>query len=257
MMPFPNLLASAVIALATSAFLTAPAPAHAQDAPYRGYPYPCPEGPGPGEYEAGMTPIDTAGTMVRACLPEEPTPEAPPVDPMIGMMTNLNAGLSTLSEMQAAMIEALNSPANTRLRNGYWSQYQDGEPPAPGQKCGATFANTEGLLGVVSSGGGADPAVLLVSGEDVPRSRQRVMITATLHQTGERPARVQAFNWMDPGSGLGSIAFAMPTLDAAIEGMADQAEVAVEVDGRRVYRLTYHSGKEASAALARCARGSN
>jgi hypothetical protein len=180
-------------------------------------------------------------------------------DPLQPMVESLRAVIKIQQQQlhQAAgeMRTLMNDPKFQKLRNGHWTSYQEGFPTVPGEKCAASFFNMDGMLSVAGLGGYKDPALLILTGKDVPAPRREAQISATLHQSGERPQRVRVFNFKHPRTGLGTIAFAVPSLEAAVMGMDDKSEIAVEINKARIYSLTYHSGKKASASLARCAGG--
>src|SRR3546814_8130328 len=126
----------------------------------------------------------------------------------------------------AQVLQALASdPSDQKLRQGYWTQYQEGTAPEAGRNCAATFMNMDGMLEITALGGYRDPALLLLSGADVPSPEQMAQVTATLHQTGERPQTVPVYNFTAPGTDAGTVAFAVPSPEAAAEGLDDQAGV--------------------------------
>ncbi|MCR4266550.1 hypothetical protein [Nitratireductor sp. ZSWI3] len=185
-------------------------------------------------------------------------PGAPQGDPMADMMSNLSALIQIQrNRMNAAMgtMKALAAdPRFQKLHGGYWTYYQEGNPPVPGQKCTATFANMDGMLSIAGLGGYKDPALLLLTGKDVPNPRREGRIQAVLHQSGERPQRVSVHNFTHPRMGLGTVAFAVPNLEAAVQGLEDKAEIGVDVNNVRIYTLRYHSGKQVGTQLQRCAK---
>lgn len=188
----------------------------------------------------------------------EPRPPLPPSDPMKDRTDSLMGFAGMLHDSWNRYVDAVgtlaNNPNYKKMAEGEWAYYQEGEPPAPGQKCAATFVNVDGMLSVAAMGGYKDPALLLLSGVDVPRPHNEGTIRATLHQTGERPQNVSVQNFTASGMNVGTVAFAIPSLEAAVQGLEDEAEIAVDVDGKRIYMLKYHSGHQASTELERCAK---
>lgn len=139
-----------------------------------------------------------------------------------------------------------------KLKQGFWTYGQGGQPPRPGQLCTAAFMNEDGILQVAAKGGHADPAGLLLTGKDIPKAWGNPVVRAKLFQTGEKPATVRA-SYVHLMPGQGTIVFEIPSLDAAMDGFADESEIAVEVDGEPIYSLRYHSGHQAVAELRKCA----
>lgn len=185
-------------------------------------------------------------------------PGTPQSNPMESAVNSMRALIELRHRSLAAAAQGLKSlasdPRYQKLREGYWTLYQEGAAPAPGQKCAATFMNMDGMLGITALGGYRDPALLLLSGADVPSPEETVQVNATLHQTGERPQTVPVYNFRAPGSDAGTVAFAVPSLEAAAQGLADKAEIAVDIDGKRIYAVKYHGGRQAGAGLEACAR---
>lgn len=183
--------------------------------------------------------------------------QSPQPDPMEGAVNNMRALIELRHQSLTAAVQGLkaltNDPRYRKLMQGYWTQYQEGAAPEPGRRCAATFMNGDGMLGITALGGYRDPALLLLSGADVPTPDQTVKVSATLHQTGERPQTVPVYNFITPGTAAGTVAFAVPSLEAAAQGLADTAEIAVDIAGKRIYAVKYHSGREAGSALALCA----
>lgn len=182
---------------------------------------------------------------------------APQSDPMEGAVNSMRALIELRQQSLAAAVKGLkelaSDPRYQKLMQGYWTQYQEGAEPEPGRRCAATFMNGDGMLGIAALGGYRDPALLLLSGADVPSPDQMAQVTATLHQTGERPQTVPVYNFTAPGTDAGTVAFAVPSLEAAARGLDDKAEIAVDIGGKRIYAVKYHGGHAAGSNLARCA----
>lgn len=187
-----------------------------------------------------------------------PQQQSPQPDPMEGAVNSMRALIDlrhkSLTAAAQGLQELASDPRYQKLMRGYWTQYQEGTAPAPGRKCAATFMNMDGMLGITALGGYRDPALLLLSGADVPSPEQMAKVTATLHQTGERPQTVPVYNFTAPGTDTGTVAFAVPSLEAAAQGLTDKAEIAVDIDGKRIYAVKYHGGNQAGAELEACAK---
>lgn len=189
---------------------------------------------------------------------QQQQPQSSGPDPMEGAVNSMRALIDLRQKSLRAAAQGLkdlaNDPRYRKLMQGYWTQYQEGASPEPGERCAATFMNGDGMVGIAALGGYDDPALLLLSGADVPSPPQMAQIRATLHQTDERPQTVPVYSFRAPGTEVGTVAFAVPSLAAAAKGLADDAELAVDVDNKRIFSVRYHSGRRASAELERCAK---
>jgi hypothetical protein len=58
-----------------------------------------------------------------------------------------------------------------------------------------------------------------------------------------------------PGLPFGVIAFAVPTIDAALAGIEDVVSFNVEIDGRSVANTTWHSGLKVRDEFRKCING--
>lgn len=201
--------------------------------------------------------ISIAGmTTLFPAVPAHAQKQAPP-----GLAELQTNHLQTLLEQQQkeSTADALSTlqgdPEEQKIFEGSWTYYQEGDPPIPGQMCAATFSSQDGMLSVAALGGRKDPAVLLFVGKDVPVPSEQTMIRATLHQTASSPQTVAAYNFTIVGGKVGAIAFALPSFDAAISGLLDESEIAVDVNNERVYSLKYNKGDMTKAELKKCANG--
>lgn len=84
----------------------------------------------------------------------------------------------------------------------------------------------------------------------IPRSPEPRLIGVSLDQTGAPRAKVSAYNHEMSESGV--ITFAVPSMQAGVEGLTDTLRTRVRLDNRQVFDLEYHSGLEAQAKLRAC-----
>lgn len=145
------------------------------------------------------------------------------------------------------------SPESLKYVDGFWKHGQGGQPSTPGRLCTAAFMNMDGVLQIAATGGRHDPAGLLLSGNDIPRPASPTALRVTFNQTGSEPAAVTAQSIPLMDNGIGTIVLAAPSLDAVMDGLLDESEFSVDLDGKRIYSLKYHSGKQAMKDLRKCA----
>ena len=143
-----------------------------------------------------------------------------------------------------------------RWLKGSWEFFQSRVPAGPGEYCSAMYQGRDGMITL----GGLDKrwggALLMFTGENIPKPRKFREITATLTQTGDAPAKVKVFNYArDPGMDpLGTLVFAVPTMDAALAGMTDELEFAIAIDDKEVFRMAWKDGRKAADELRKCVR---
>ncbi len=166
--------------------------------------------------------------------------------------------LEEANALQASMREqeALENAELERWRNGFWQFFQSRDPADPGEYCAAMFQNPQGMITLTGLDETWDGALLMFTGENVPRPRRFREITATLTQTGDPPATLRVFNFAnDPRMNeLGTLVFAVPSMDAALDSISDEQEFAVSIGGDEVFRMGWKDGREARDSLRRCVR---
>jgi hypothetical protein len=164
--------------------------------------------------------------------------------------------LEALRRDQEIIAEPQADPRFERFANGGWDYYQSRQPAAPGEYCAATYLNRDGMItltGVDQSWGGA---MLIFVGEHIPKPETFRTISATLKQTGDPPATVQVHNLAQVPQmhELGTLVFAVPSMDAALSGMTDALEFIIEIEGVEVFRMSWKDGLKARDQLRKCVR---
>lgn len=85
-----------------------------------------------------------------------------------------------------------------------------------------------------------------------PRSAQPRVIKVSLKQANDPVATVGVFNfsighWEGP-----AIAFAVPTIEAALQGMEDKLDMHLQYEGQNIGDIEWHSGLAARDTLKKC-----
>ncbi|MGQ0530651.1 MAG: hypothetical protein ACT4PG_12760 [Panacagrimonas sp.] len=143
-----------------------------------------------------------------------------------------------------------------RWLKGSWDFFQSRTPAGPGEFCAAMYQSRDGMITLSGFDKSWDGALLMFTGENIPKPRTFREITATLTQTGDAPAKVKVFNYArDPRMGpFGTLVFAVPTMDAALAGITDELEFAIVVDDDEVFRMAWKDGLKAADELRTCVR---
>lgn len=163
-------------------------------------------------------------------------------------------------------LDLLQDPTYLRYLSGSWSLFPTAASAdaAPGEYCIASFfkasmdpdANDAPvMINLSGSGGDYEGALLSFATEAIPKPDTMQMIAVTLTQNNEPSVTVQAFNYSVPHLPFGVIAFAMPTIEAALDGMEDVQSFDVAIDGRSVANTTWHSGLRVRDEFRRCLNG--
>lgn len=143
-----------------------------------------------------------------------------------------------------------------RWRNGYWEFFQARDPAGPGEFCTAMFQSPGGMITLSGFDDSWDGALLMFTGERIPKPRALREVTVTLTQTGEPPVTVRAYNReRDPRMGdFGTLVLAVPTMSEALAGMTDEQEFIISINGRQVFRMSWKEGLMAADELRKCVR---
>ncbi|MBI4782224.1 MAG: hypothetical protein HY785_13020 [Oscillatoriophycideae cyanobacterium NC_groundwater_1537_Pr4_S-0.65um_50_18] len=234
--------------------------------------YPC-SFAGPGEIVVGST---QGGYGVASVLLCDTDPYAQPeyeesgdygsssyYDPDLAALEFQTANAMLQMQQQ---LELLQDPDYLRYLSGSWKLFPTAtsEEITPGDYCVASFfkasmnpaANDAPVMITVSGpGGDYDGSLLTFASEAIPRPETVETITVTLTQNDEPPATVRAFNYSMPNLPFGVIAFAVPTIDAALAGMEDVQSFDVAIAGQSVAQTTWHSGIRVRDELRNCLNG--
>ena len=140
------------------------------------------------------------------------------------------------------------------LRNeGFWSVYQEGEPPVLGQKCNAAWVSASGVITIGTIGGINDPALLIYTSNKIPHSKDPVPANLHIKENGKE-RDVQGMNYTFPKNTAGSIIFNLRSLKAVIGDMKDSGRVQVDLDGKELIDISWKDGLEMTKKLAQCAK---
>jgi hypothetical protein len=187
-------------------------------------------------------------------------PAPPPAyDPM---QQRINLALGNMLESQRRVkdkAKLMKDPRYQAYVNGSWSYFQDSHTKKPGEFCSAFFSRQEGFAMLSGPGAGYDGALLTFWGMNVPRPKTTRKIKVTLKQTDDKPQTVTAFNYYNPAHGMGAVALAVPTIEAALAGILDKQEFELVAGGKSIAKVKWHSGlamkKKLTACVAKRAAG--
>lgn len=179
-----------------------------------------------------------------------------PRDPMAEAMADIYNVGETSSAFGAELKEQMKDPkfkaAHDRYHNGGWDFFQDSNNPKPGEYCSALYAKGDVMVRISGPGSGYDGALMTFSGPDITGPRDVQKLKVTLNQSDGSSQSVQTFNYQLPGEVYASIAFAVPTIEAAMAAMEDKQGFDLLVKGQSVLMLDWHDGLAARKQLENC-----
>lgn len=179
-----------------------------------------------------------------------------PRDPMAEAMADIysvgEASAASGVELQQQLKDPKFKAAYNRYRNGGWDFFQDSNNPKPGEYCSALYAKGNVMVRISGPGSGYDGALMTFSGPDITGLRDVRKVKVTLNQSDGLSQSVQTFNYQLPGEVYASIAFAVPTIEAAMAAMEEKRGFDLLVKGKSVLKLDWHGGLAARNALQKC-----
>jgi len=143
-------------------------------------------------------------------------------------------------------------PKFQRYQQGGWDFFQSKIGTTPGEFCTAFFWKKNGFVSLSGPGGDYKGALMTFWGQDIPRPPKQTQVQVTLKQGKDAPQTVNAFNFFKPGSDYGAIAFAVPSIQALLDGMEDTLNFELIMDGKTVAQVDWHSGLMARGKLNEC-----
>lgn len=155
--------------------------------------------------------------------------------------------------------ELRDSRLASEVAKGIWFSASSATPE--GKLCTASFAKLTSedngrSGGIVSIMGFQKPkpdAWLIFYGTGLPRPKSVKKIKITLQQDDEPAQTVQVFNYRYEGR-AGAIAFAVPGLTAALEGMRDKQSFNLSIDGKTAMAIQWTDAAPVIEQLKQCAK---
>jgi len=214
--------------------------------------YICGSGPGPGERQVGMTPGSNGVARMPLCVSQSggSQSQVPQFDASLRIPDSL---IMRAVEMEALERENVQKKLDNQRNEGSWSVYQEGDHPAPGQKCNATWVSASGMITIGTTGGFNDPALLIYTGNKIPKSENPVPENLHIRENSEE-RDVQGTRYKFPKNSMGSIIFKLQSLKAVIGVMKDAGRVQINGDGKELIDISWKDGLDMTKKLAQCAK---
>ena len=184
-------------------------------------------------------------------------------DPMDDLVSTAKKEINAKEAIDASKDRVLNDPKRDKVEKGFWKIFQGKSGAKPGEYCTAVYWQKDKMIALSGPGGdykGAMLGFVAVNPDksfprpDNPKERQKVKVT--LIQDNDPPATVTAFN-STIAEFSDQIQFAVPTIEAAMEGMEDKLNFRIDYEGKKIFELEWHSALAARDVLKKCLKGEN
>jgi hypothetical protein len=152
--------------------------------------------------------------------------------------------------------DLLKSDFHKKHTDGYWDFFQSNSSAKPGEYCTAMFMREGMSVAIMGPGGDYRGALMmflpLIDNEHFPKSKEARVIKVTLEQAKDPAATVGVFNFSIGAWEAPAIAFAVPTIEAALAGMEEKLDFRLDYEGKRIGEIEWHSGIAARDSLKKC-----
>ena len=152
-------------------------------------------------------------------------------------------------------IKLFQDPDVQRYLTGKWRFFPSPKDGKKGEYCNALFSREGVILTLAGPGGDYKGALLTFMSADIPRPETQEAVKVTLIQNDEPPVITTALNYSSPNHAFGSIVFPVPTIDALLTNMEDIQRFDLQINGKSIAKIRWHSGLAASAELRKCVNG--
>ncbi|MGM3308429.1 hypothetical protein ACSQ6I_21045 [Anabaena sp. WFMT] len=184
-------------------------------------------------------------------------------DPQFAALQLQSAAAMINLQQQAQLLQ---DPKYLKYISGSWNLFPTSrlEGMKSGGYCVASFLKASMdpeakdapvMINLLGPSGNEKFALLTFATESIPRPKTIQTITVTLIQNNDPPATVKAFNYTMPDMPFGVIAFAVPSIDAALAGIEDVQNFDVKIDGKSVAKTMWHSGLRVRDEFRKCLNG--
>lgn len=144
-------------------------------------------------------------------------------------------------------------------KEGYWQFFQASSKAKKGEYCTAVFMKEGMGVSIIGPGGDYKGALMMLFRSDdtpaFPASETMTKIPVTLKQGSDAPVNIKALNYTIGSWKTPVVVFAVPTIDAAMEGMDDKLDFHLQYEGQKIVDVEWHSGKIARDELKKCLAG--
>lgn len=144
-------------------------------------------------------------------------------------------------------------------KEGYWQFFQASSKAKKGEYCTAMFMKEGMGVSILGPGGDYKGALMMFfSTYDkpaFPTSQTLAKVSITLKQGKDAPVTANALNYTIGSMETPVVVFAVPTIDAALDGMEDKLDFHLQHNGQNIVDVEWHSGRTARDEIKKCLSG--
>ncbi|MEE3717220.1 hypothetical protein V2H45_10720 [Tumidithrix elongata RA019] len=166
----------------------------------------------------------------------------------------LEADVISLKKSAIEQARLLHDPEYIRYLTGKWI-FPSSKGAKNGEFCTAFFSRQGVILTLGGPGGDYKGASLTFMSADIPRPKKTEVVKVTLLQNDEPPITVNALNYSNPNHSFGSIVVALTAIDPVLTSMEDFQHFDLQIDGKSIAKIDWHSGLAARDELSKCLNG--
>lgn len=183
-------------------------------------------------------------------------PASPYFDPVASRLSEVGSLAELIKTKGKKYEEKMKDPKFAafvdRFDKGGWEMLPAQVGAKPGEYCGAFYMKGNWAILISGPGGDYKGAMLIFWKDGIPTPATMKKVEVTLDQGDGSPQTVQVFNQKMPGFGMGSFAFAVPTIEDLLTGMEDEAVFIIEREGYGSARFEWHDGLTARKGMDKC-----
>jgi hypothetical protein len=177
-------------------------------------------------------------------------------DALANIMDKTKQEINAKEAVAASKEDMFGSEEYRKMKDGHWQYFQANSSAKRGEYCTAMFIKENMSVAILGPGGQYKGALMmftsLVSNDTFPQSEQPRVIQVTLKQASDPAATVGVFNfnlgkWQTP-----VVVFAVPSVEAALQGMEDKLDFHLQYEGQDIGSIEWHSGLVARDELRKC-----
>jgi hypothetical protein len=166
----------------------------------------------------------------------------------------LEAEVRSLGEDALKRARLLMDPDYIRYLTGKWMLFPSPEGKPKGEYCSAFFSREGVILTLVGPGGDSKNALLTFMSADIPRPKTPEVVKVTLTQNDEPPQTFNVINYSNPNDSFGSIILTIQ-LEATLKDMEDVQRFNLQIDGKPIAKIMWHSGLTLRDEFRKCLNG--
>jgi hypothetical protein len=177
-------------------------------------------------------------------------------DVLANVMDKTKEEINAKQAVATAQEDFFASDLFKKMKDGHWQHFQANSKAKDGEYCTAMFIRDNMSVALLGPGGQYRGALMMFTAlyntDTFPKSEQPRVIQVTLKQASDPAATVGVFNFNMGAMQTPVIVFAVPTIEAAMQGMEDKLDFRLQYEGQDIGSIEWHSGLAARDELKKC-----